>query len=251
MNISENLRIQREKEYHNKRFTKEIREPTEKYYKITYDCKNFFKNKIFNNGSNKNVLELGCSKGYFSLEMLDKGMNVTGIDISDVAIEQAKQGASSMNFENFEFYVMDAANLKFPDSTFDKVVGGAILHHLDFENALKNISRVLKKKGSAIFLEPLGYNPFINLYRKFTPNYRTPDEKPLTNEDLAKFSKYFQNVSITYFYLTTLLTVPFSKQSFFKSLVRFSNFIDKQLFKIKFVRKYAWQIVIEVSNPRL
>jgi len=153
--------------------------------------------------------------------------------------------------ENFEFLVMDAANLKFPDRTFDKVVVGAILHHLDFENALKNISRVLKKKGSAIFLEPLGYNRFINLYRKFTPNYRTPDEKPLTNEDLAKFSKYFQNVSITYFYLTTLFTVPFSRQSFFKSLVRFFNFIDKQLFKIKFVRKYAWQIVIEVSNPRL
>jgi len=39
----ESTREEREKEYHNKRFTKEIRQPTQKYYKITFDIQNYLK----------------------------------------------------------------------------------------------------------------------------------------------------------------------------------------------------------------
>lgn len=247
----ENTRAAREKEFHNKRFSKEVREPTVKYYKITNTIHEDFKSEIFNKIQGAKILELGCSKGYFSIEMAKKGAKVTGIDISEIAIQIAKESANESDLsEKCDFLVKDASQLDFPPKSFDKVVGGAILHHLDFENALKSICRILKTEGQGIFLEPLGFNPLINLYRKFTPKFRTPDEKPLTQYELEKLHKYFKNVEIKPYYLTTLLAVPFANMSNFNQIVRFLNNIDQKLFKIRFFRKYAWQILIKVSSAK-
>ena len=40
------------------------------------------------------------------------------------------------------------------------------------------INKVLKDDGEMVFLEPLGTNPLINLYRKLTPKSRSVDEHP-------------------------------------------------------------------------
>ncbi len=242
-------RVQREKEYHNKRFSNEIREPTTKYYKITSRIREHYFNEIFSN-SEANILELGCSKGSLSFKLAKNGANVTGIDISEVAIEIAKRNAVEQNLNGkCNFFVRDASNLNFPEESFDKVIGGAILHHLDYEKALSGISKVLKRDGEAVFIEPLGFNPIINVYRKLTPKFRTVDEKPLKSEELKKLFKYFGKVEITYYYFTTLFAVPFVKFPFFNALVNFFDNIDKLLFKIPVFRKLAWQIIIKVSEP--
>ena len=44
-------------------------------------------------------------------------------------------------------------------------------------------SENLPSKGNLIFIEPLGTNPIINLYRKLTPKSRSKDEHPLINKD--------------------------------------------------------------------
>jgi SAM-dependent methyltransferase len=242
-------RVFREKIYHNKRFSKEIRQPTAKYYKITSKITSIFKQKIQNYSIDKKVLEIGCSKGYYTFDLAGIARQAIGIDISDVAIDIAIEDAKGRGILNVNFYVMDGSNPNFPDNYFDFIFGGAILHHLEFENALNSLSRLLKSDGVALFLEPLGYNPFINLYRKFTPKFRSPDETPLTNTELQKFSKYFHYVNFHYFYFTTLFAVPFYKFSFFNKIVDFFDSIDAFLFRFKFLRKFAWQVLIELKNP--
>ena len=69
---------------------------------------------------------------------------------------------------------MDAHHLDFPDESFDLVFGRAILHHLDFETAIKEVKRVLKRGGHAAFAEPLGDSPFAKLFRLLTPRAYTP-----------------------------------------------------------------------------
>ena len=71
------------------------------------------------------------------------------------------------------FQVMNAEVLEFPDASFDLVFGVAILHHLDLDTACAEFLRVLRPSGTAVFLEPLGHNPFINLVRWATPAART------------------------------------------------------------------------------
>ena len=57
--------------------------------------------------------------------------------------------------------------------------------------ALSELHRVLKPRARALFAEPLGSNPLINLYRRLTPQYRTADESPIVLKDLARQASAF------------------------------------------------------------
>ncbi len=54
-------------------------------------------------------------------------------------------------------------NLDFKNNSFDMVCGVSILHHLDYEKALKETYRVLKKGGKIFFTEPNIVNPHMFL----------------------------------------------------------------------------------------
>ncbi len=243
-------RIQREKEFHNDRFEKDTRKHLDKYYSITESSRKLYLTLIESEIEGKNVLEYGCGEGSFSFNLAKLGALVHGIDISEVAIEKAqlkakqKKLSSSMNFS-----VMNAEMLNFEDDSFDRICGVAILHHLDLKKSLDELSRIMKPNGDALFLEPLGHNPIINLYRSLTKNLRTEDEHPLLMSDLKLFDKYFSSVEIYYFHLTSLLCVPFRGFKKFASIVNLFDKIDNLLFKFPLFRKNAWQIVIKLSLP--
>ena len=65
-----------------------------------------------------------------------------------------------------------------------------MLHHLDLSKCMLELNRLLRINGSIVFMEPLGTNPLINLYRKLTPNSRTADEHPLTPKDFYFIKTY-------------------------------------------------------------
>jgi hypothetical protein len=113
------------------------------------------------------------------------------------------------------------------------------------------MARVLRPGGTAVFLEPLGHNPIINLYRRITPAVRTPDEHPLLMKDLKVAAQYFNKVEAQFFNLTTFLAVPFRKWSVFKPLVGALDLCDRALFTVvPFAKRYAWQMVLKLSEPR-
>lgn len=244
-------RIEKEKKFHNERFAEDSRKHLDKYYAITTNARDLFINKIKNQVANQKVLEYGCGEGSYSFDLAKLNAKVYGIDISDVAIKNAKKLANETKLNDFlDFKVMNAEELDFPDRFFDKICGNSILHHLELKKSLLELNRVLKNEGSAIFIEPLGHNPFINLYRSLTKNLRTEDEHPLKISDLALFNDYFEKVTIHYFNLTTLIAIPFRKFSFFKNLVSVFNKIDSFLFKFTFMQKNAWIILVELSGPK-
>ena len=80
--------------------------------------------------------------------------------------------------------VMDANRLEFPDASVDAIIGRAILHHLDYEQAVREVHRVLRPGGTAIFMEPLRDNPAWKLFRSLTPKARTREELPLSRQQI-------------------------------------------------------------------
>ena len=158
---------------------------------------------------NLEVLDLGCGNGEQSLRFLANGARVSGIDISATYVETARAEARSRGFDEQRYYfnVMDAHHLQFPDDTFDLVTGRGILHHLDVEIALKEIGRVLKKGGRAVFLEPLAANPLLKLFRLLTPSARTEDERPLDTRDLRRIAANWQCESTYYGFVTAPVAV--------------------------------------------
>jgi ubiquinone/menaquinone biosynthesis C-methylase UbiE len=143
--------------------------------------------------SGKDVLDYGCGPGYLTKYLVDGGAKtVTGIDVSDGEIEQARKRAEENGIaDRSRFLVADAHATDFHDDSFDLIVGAAILHHLDLRRALVEIRRILRPGGEAIFLEPMVHNPILRIGRALTPGARTPDEHPLTVEDWKLCAEIF------------------------------------------------------------
>lgn len=106
--------------------------------------------------TDKKILELGCGTGEYTLRLAKTNSKIISLDISRVLIERAKQKIKS---PNVNFIVADAENLPFKENTYDAVVGNAVLHHLNLDNALPEIKRVLKSGGKIAFTEPNMLNP--------------------------------------------------------------------------------------------
>jgi ubiquinone/menaquinone biosynthesis C-methylase UbiE len=191
--------IQSERDFHNLRFgaERDPREHLSRWYSAVRHGAEWQDDLVVRKAAGKDVLEYGCSDGSQALDNLrlpEICSSLKGIDISDKAIEKARDRAKRLGYQNAEFHVMNAEAMSFPDGMFDVVFGRGILHHLELERSFREISRVLKGGGLAIFSEPLGHNPLINMYRNRTPGMRTPDEHPLLIEDFKHAKKYFSRV---------------------------------------------------------
>jgi len=104
--------------------------------------------------SGKRVLDIGCSDGQLSLEILKKtnAQELVGIDPVPDRIEQAKKLAESSNVKNAIFHVASADNLSiFPDNSFNTIFCN--MAFMQFENpqqSLTEMYRVLTTGGEAI-----------------------------------------------------------------------------------------------------
>jgi len=181
----------------------------------------------------KAVLEIG-SQAWQSV-LNKNGVNpasMTCINISQTELAHGQGASAEMRFPA-EFRLMDAHKLDFPDAHFDFVFGVAILHHLEFEVALREIARVTKPGGRILFVEPLRLNPVAQLVRLMTPRARTPDEKPLGLEELRIIARYFE---VSHHY-SELFHVPAAVLSgfLFKSpdnvLTRTADWLDRVVLK--------------------
>jgi SAM-dependent methyltransferase len=126
------------------------------------------------------------------------GAAVTAFDLSPGYVAEARERMRA-NGVVVECVVADGEDLPFPDAAFDAVWGNAILHHLDLDRAGRELIRVLKPGGVAVFCEPWGGNPALAFARRFLPypgKDRTPDERPLTRGDLAPLRAIFPTVEV-------------------------------------------------------
>ena len=108
------------------------------------------------------VLELGCGTGYFTRELACSGANIVAVDVSPDLLEIAKANSSA---PNVRYEIQNAYELSYPDAVFDSVVGSSVLHHLEIEEAIREIYRVLKPSGTIYFTEPNMLNPQIAIQK--------------------------------------------------------------------------------------
>ena len=110
----------------------------------------------------KNVLELGCGKGFNSsyIAQIFPDISFTGIDITDKHLKTAKQ--KSIDLDNLQFEFGDFHDLHFEDSSFDLIFElESICHARDSRQVLEEIYRVLKNKGTFVLYEgfrQVGFN---------------------------------------------------------------------------------------------
>jgi ubiquinone/menaquinone biosynthesis C-methylase UbiE len=243
-------RQQRERDFHNDTFARNTRAPAAKFYEIHRASRDAYARQIHERPDDTDVLEYGCGRGSAAFDLAAAGARVTGIDISDVAIDQATARAAELGVaDRSSFLVMDAERLACADASFDLVCGTSILHHLDLDHAYGEIARVLRPGGHGVFLEALGHNPLINLYRRRTPLLRTVDEHPLRVGDLELARRYFSGVSLQYFNLASLAALPLRRRAAFPAVADALERLDQLLFRrIPYLRRHAWMAVLRLTR---
>lgn len=242
-------RQERERDFHDHRFANGPRKSARKYYEVDAG-KAAYRELVLRSGNpGTRVLEYGCGTGSLALDLARNGADVVGIDISSVALARARKRTKRAKL-TVEFVEMDAQALEFPDGSFDVVNGSGILHHLDLAPAVAEIRRVLRPDGVAVFVEPLGHNPLINLYRRFTPTMRSIDEAPLRLDALDVASTGFRECRLQHFDLTALAGAPIRRFERGARVVDRLHRVDRWLFaRSALARRLAWVVVVELRDP--
>lgn len=251
-------RLARERAFHNDLLLDDGPRRASSFYAINERSWEFYSRALLSKCSRASArgstdfLEYGCGGGSFSAWLLaDNRFPVTGIDLSDVAVARV-QSEADRRFPDadLQFRVMNAEAMDFDDDSFDVVCGNGIIHHLDLEASLREVARVLRSDGSAIFTEPLGHNPFINLYRRLTPAQRTDDEHPLLMDDLQLAGRYFGRVEARFFHLFSLASLSIRNSKRFPQALAALDRLDRAAFRLlPPARKYAWHTVLVLSEP--
>jgi phosphatidylethanolamine/phosphatidyl-N-methylethanolamine N-methyltransferase len=110
----------------------------------------------------EHVLEVGVGTG-LSLPLYPKNVFVTGIDISSEMLARAKTRKLRDGLDNvIQLSVMDAEDMDFEDSRFDKVVAMYVASVVpDPEKLVKEMRRVCKANGQIIFVNHFNSQNFL------------------------------------------------------------------------------------------
>lgn len=186
----------------------------------------------------KNILEIGCADGSYSLYLKEtfKENNLISTDISHNQINLAISRVKG------EFQVDNAEKMSFKDETIDYIIGNSILHHLNLDKCMEECLRVLKPKGKFFFTEPNMLNPEVFIQKQFywVGKYlgNSPDETAFYRWSLKSklLEKGFSNVIVKNFdFLHPLIPKKFTK---------IINQISRGIEKIPLIKEISGSLII-------
>jgi 2-polyprenyl-3-methyl-5-hydroxy-6-metoxy-1,4-benzoquinol methylase len=97
------------------------------------------------------ALELGCGSGWLSLAMAQRGAHVTGLDISDKALQIGRDYYASIQGDvtgRVTYRAADLNALELPMEHYDVIAVKGTLHHLvNLPHVIEQIHRALKPGG--------------------------------------------------------------------------------------------------------
>ena len=102
----------------------------------------------------KKILEIGCGTGVLVDALTRAGMNITGTDISQSAINHGLE-----KYPNLDLRIAPAEQMPFDDESFDIVISFDLLEHIkQVDLHLQQVARILKKGGYYLFQTPNKYS---------------------------------------------------------------------------------------------
>lgn len=111
-----------------------------------------FDRRVLASVKGKDVVDIGCGTGEFTLQVAALARRVSAIDFSERAIKKAAESLGHGKSANVEFRLAPAGKLPFPRESFDLAIsrrGPAT----DTSQSLREVYRVLRKGGRLVTQE--------------------------------------------------------------------------------------------------
>ena len=158
-------------------------------YAETYDKESFTKGTVgevdflereFDYDKTKTILDIGCGTGRHAIELAKRGYHVTGIDLSESQLMQAKEKAQREHVD-INFRQQDARTFRV-EHPYDGVImiceGAFSLMETDEMNyrILENAEKSLKKGGKFIFTTLNALFPLYHSVKDFLNAHKGPEE---------------------------------------------------------------------------
>jgi SAM-dependent methyltransferase len=143
-------------------------------------------------GKQHRVLSLGCGDGSIERRLAPHVGEIVGLDISSVAIGQARIAAEAAGLRNLSFAVSDPGSLRLEGlGRFDAIAAFAFLHHLEdgaIRDTLAQARKALPAGGAFYSSDPSRrrlVGLFTGLVRATYERHHSPDERELDPAALA------------------------------------------------------------------
>jgi len=168
----------------------------------------------------RTVLDYGCGSGENTIALVKRGAAAIAVDISPHLVRLAERRLALNGLAGAaRFIVASGHDLPLERESVDVVIGVAILHHLDLKAAAREVHRVLRPGGRAIFKEPVRDSRLVRAVRAAIPYRRddvSPFERPLTSSELDEFASPFRGRTTRAFllpFLNVIHAVPALKST--------------------------------------
>lgn len=199
------------------------------------------------------ILDLGCGYAMTPVMFALLGARVIALDVAPKTLATVSAVAEQLGVgDRVQTVLAPGEFLPFSAGTFDRIYGGAALHHLQLERATPELARVLKAGGRAGFCDPLGHNMLLEFVRDRMPYSKKHPEKatdrPLRLGDVKRFCQPFTNAHYQTFQLCSMLAsvARLSPTSPIRSSLQR---IDAQLFaRFPQTQRYARKVIICVTK---
>lgn len=183
-----------------------------------YNSKNFLIKFVHNNRLNSiakmipdkgkfKIFDAGCGEGHLIKKLNSKNSNnlYYGVDVTEIALQKAKKRCPYA-----EFKIENLLKMNFDNAFFDVIICTEVLEHIiEYERAIEELKRILKKDGFLILTFPNEFLWTISRFFLGRKSIKVPDHVNSFNPNQIK--------SLVRMKLISQINLPF-KLPFFISL---------------------------------
>ena len=165
----------------------------------------------------KKILVPGCGFAADAIRLARLGGKIYAFDLSTDILNIAKERASINGYDDINFELMPTEKLTCPDNFFDVVFFYDILHHVEIQQTMEEVCRVLKPGGIIMGCELYTHDILENTIRKSTivdkflyplmvkfiygtsNTYITEDEHKISDKEFELVTDKMVNFNVQYF----------------------------------------------------
>jgi ubiquinone/menaquinone biosynthesis C-methylase UbiE len=144
------------------------------------DGEDYFDRIVLKEARGRNVLDIGCGRGEFTLSVDAVATKVVGVDFSRNAISRAIMNTSLQGVTNVELRLANARSIPHPDESFDLVYCRRGPATYDLKTA-RETHRVLKH-GRQFIEEEIGEKDKLNWKQIFGRGQNYPFKESMSTE---------------------------------------------------------------------